>query len=173
MAATAPSIVLGGVGAAVITAAASFTSAYISHEIKISEFRQAWINDLRKDIADYTGAAEKWFQKYNEINPHKTEHDIWVRRIREELIPIANEANVLLRRIRLRINPRDNSNKVADDEFLQSLANLIDPQKLDHRHLVSSWEKLTGDAVERGREILKREWEVTKRGWISRLWAHE
>jgi hypothetical protein len=174
MADPAVSIILGGLGAVIITAAASGTSAFISSQIKISEFRQAWINELRKDIADYTGAAEKWFQKYDELNTRKPDdHNEWVRRTREDLMPLANEATVFLRRIQMRINPRDNPNKAEDETLLQSLADLIDPAKLDPRHLTSSWEGLARDAVERPREVLKREWEVTKRAWSKRLWAHD
>jgi len=58
-------LLLTGAFAAVSAAA---IAAWVSRAIKISEFRQAWINDLRKDIADYIGAAERWFRKYDELN---------------------------------------------------------------------------------------------------------
>ena len=38
----------------------------IAHAIKLAEFRQAWINDLRRDIADYLGLARKWAKSYEE-----------------------------------------------------------------------------------------------------------
>jgi hypothetical protein len=158
---TTSSIVLGGVGAAVVGGFAAIVSAHISRQIKISEFRQAWINDLRKDIADYTGFAYLWSQKYDELLRYMAA-DKGIR-LREELLPIVNDALVVLRRIRLRFNPRDsNPDKLQDDAFLQSLADLLEPGKLDPDHFLTSWERLADRAVEQAREILKREWEVTK-----------
>lgn len=160
-------LLLTGVVAAVLAAA---ISAIVSWRIKISEFRQAWINDLRKDTTDYIGAAERWFRKYDELNDPDVDNATKVVHDQEELFPIANETRVILRRIRLRLNPRaDNPDKTKDDAFLKSLDDLLNPGKLDPRQLDSSWDGLAAHAVEQGREILKREWEVTKRGkWFGR-----
>ncbi len=57
-------IVLGGAVAAVI---ATIITSRTSRSIKISEFRQAWINELRKDLADYIGAAHRWVRKYEQL----------------------------------------------------------------------------------------------------------
>jgi hypothetical protein len=171
---TGISIIWAGVAASFVAAVASITSARIARQIKISEFRQAWIDDLRKDIADYSGVAEEWFQKYTELNNPNADHDEKVRRIRTELMPVANKSLVILRRVQLRFNARDdNPDKAEDDAFLASLVALIDPGKLDPRHIGQSWEKLADDAVSRGRVILKREWEVVKhpfRHWVKRRW---
>jgi hypothetical protein len=86
-----------------------------------------------------------------------------------ELLPIVNDALIILRRIKLRINPRDNPDKIQDDALLSSLADLVEPQKLDPRHFLTSWEQLADGAVEQAREILKREWEVAKHPRLSRL----
>jgi hypothetical protein len=158
-------IVLGGVVAAVI---AAIITGRISRSIKISEFRQAWINDLRKDIADYIGAAHKWVRKYEQANdlvePDKQEEK--ARMERGELLSIHNEALVILSRIKLRFNPRKNRYKKDDDNFLSALDNLLDPSKPAPRSEVSSletnWLKLANEAVETARVILKREWEITK-----------
>lgn len=160
---TGISIIWGGVAAAAVTALAAISSAHISRQIKISEFRQAWINDLRKDIADYTGIAYKWFHKYYELELEHLDPDDLVSRQRAELMPIVNEANVILRRIKLRFNPRDgNPDKAQDDAFLQTLSDIVNSSKLDPNHLAPSWDRLADQAVEQAREILKREWETTK-----------
>lgn len=147
--------------AAAVAAAAVLTAAWISHSGKISEFRQSWINDLRRDIADYAGAAEKWFRKWDEINALESAEKR--AREREELFPQANAARVILWRIRLRLNPRENRYKAEDDAFLQSLLDLLNPGKVDPRNPDSSWLGLADRSVELAREILKREWQVTKR----------
>ena len=82
-----------------------------TQSIKISEFRQKWIDDLRNDISAYVGAAEKWFRKWDEINPLPSEKK--EKREREDLFPIANDARVILHRIKLRFNPEDNPDKAT------------------------------------------------------------
>jgi hypothetical protein len=158
-----PQIVLGGVVAAVI---AAVISGRVSRSIKISEFRQAWINDLRKDVADYVGAAHEWVRKYEQINVLESDkQEEKMRMEREDLLPIHNKALVILSRIKLRFNPRKNPYKKDDDEFLSALNNLLNPGKLvpsDVSPLETSWLKLSNEAVEAARSILKREWEITK-----------
>lgn len=133
----------------------------MSRVIKISEFRQAWIIDLRRDISDYIGAAQRWFRKYDELNDPDLGSSERGRREGAELFPIANEALVILRRIKLRLNPRANRDKAEDDAFLRSLDDLLNPGKLDEQHLEPSWHKLADQTVGQAREILKREWEMT------------
>jgi hypothetical protein len=147
----------------------SIIAAFITRSVAIANDRQAWINDLRKGIADYTGAAYRWFHKYHELELAGLEGDDMVSRQREELMPIVNEAQVILRRIRLRINPRDNQDKAEDDALLRSLGDLLDKSKLDAVRLAASWDQLADDAVERARRVLKREWEVTKLGPFAKI----
>jgi hypothetical protein len=160
---------MADIGSILITSAvvAAFTSAIISgwfaRKTKISEFRQAWINDLRKDVADYVGAAHRWLRKYEDVqeldqNSARLELD------RLEVLPIQNEAQVILWRIKMRINPRaDSPTKKDDDAFLQSLQDLLNPGTLMPPQLEASWFRLADGAVEQARELLKREWDVTKR----------
>ncbi|MGO9768037.1 MAG: hypothetical protein ACLPSW_00485 [Roseiarcus sp.] len=150
-----------GILAIIIAAGAALTAAWISRSIKISEFRQKWIDDLRNDISAYVGAAEKWFRKYEEINPLLSREK--EQRERAELFPIANDARVILQRIKLRFNPEDNPDKAQDDAFLQSLDDLINPGKVAPGNTWASWQALADDAVEKARKILRREWKVTKK----------
>lgn len=140
----------------VAIAVGAIVAAWLTRRTKISEFRQAWINDLRNDIADYIGASDRWMNARNELNTTTQEK-------RQELAPgaerLSNEARVILHRIELRFNPRENKYKQADEIFLDSLKALLDPQAA----LAKPWRELADDAVFLGRELLKREWEVTKR----------
>jgi len=149
-------ILLGSAVAAAIIAGA------ISHTTKISEFRQTWIDKLRRDIADYVGTAHRWIRKYEEIND-LSDQDERAAKDSGELFPIANEARVILWRIRLRFNPRDNQYRAQDDAFLRSLLDLLDPDKLpEERQTEAAWIEIADGAVEQARDILKREWEVIK-----------
>jgi hypothetical protein len=154
-------LLIGAVIAAIITAFAAVTAAWIARSIKISEFRQKWIDDLRNDISAYVGAADKWFRKWEEINPLPSEEK--ERRERDEVFPIANKAAVILWRIKQRFNPEINPYKSQDDEFLKSLEGLLNPGNVAPGNARPSWQDLADDAVEKARKILKREWEVTKK----------
>ncbi|WP_029585336.1 hypothetical protein [Bradyrhizobium sp. URHD0069] len=156
-----PQIVFGGVVAGII---AQVISGRISRSVKVSEFRQKWIDALREDVAAYIGAAHKWVRKYEEINNiiSMEERD---QKDRDELLPVQNDALVTLSRIKLRINPNKNRYKNEDDAFLLALEKLIDPNKLppiDPATIEVSWRKAAEEAIELTRRILKREWEVTK-----------
>jgi hypothetical protein len=70
----------------------SILAAIIGWFVAITNHRQSWINDLRKDIADYTGASYVWFHKYYEIEMLDIEEAEKVSRQRLELVPIVNNA---------------------------------------------------------------------------------
>ncbi len=142
--------------AALLGLLAAFSAAWISRSVKISEFRQKWIDELRGDIAAYIGLAEKWYRKWDEINFLPSEEK--EKRERNEAFPISNDAMVILWRIKLRINSEQNEHKQQDEEFLQSLDDLLNPGKAVH-----SWRELAKVAVEKSRKLLKREWEVAKK----------
>lgn len=157
--AIAIAILTGGIGAAIV-------AGWISHRTKISEFRQSWIDGLRRDIADFTGAAQRWCRSYIYTNSDRATKDAL------KLNEISSDAWVIFRRIQLRLNPRDNRYKKDDDAFLVSLKDLLDPAKLGPEQQNSEfyWNQLADNAIEKGREILKREWEVTK--WpIKAYWC--
>jgi hypothetical protein len=156
-----PQIVFGGVVAGVI---AQVISGRLSRSVKVSEFRQKWIDALREDIAAYIGATHKWVRKYEEIN-NIVAMEERNRRDRDELLPVQNEGLVILSRIKLRINPNKNPYKKEDETFLLALEKLLDLGKLppiDPSTIEVSWHKAAEEAIELARKILKREWEVTK-----------
>jgi hypothetical protein len=156
-------LISGAVWGVIAAGVGAFIAQWLSRRTKISEFRQAWIDDLRQDIADYVGASQRWFRKWEELNELDGLDSSPKRGIREpkELFPIANEAMIILWRIRLRLNPRENRYKTQDDQFLACLDDLLNPGKFAPEPR-TRWLQLANDAVEKGREILKREWEVTK-----------
>jgi hypothetical protein len=82
---------------------ATVVAAWLTRLLKISEFRQAWINALREDIGAYLGATQKWFHAYS-----RGEED-------GKLFAMGNEASVILYRIKMRFNPNQNESKQEDD----------------------------------------------------------
>jgi hypothetical protein len=149
---------------------AALISAFFLRELKISEFRQAWINELRGDIAYYVSiclqikSIESMIPKAGDAKERET--------LRGKADALKIEASTNLYKIRLRFNPRVNAVKDDDDKFLKELEELLlviktTPTEIDYATLNTK-----GDSViESGREILKREWEETKKPWL--IWLRD
>jgi hypothetical protein len=141
----------------------------ISYYSKISEFRQAWINELRADIANYIAAARKCARASFKVNELAADHPDQAKR-RAEAQSYVEDAYVYLWRIKMRINPRNNPVKAQDDAVLQSLDDLLDPFKYQSQDPLKTWHEMAEGCVAAAREILKREWQVTKRWPLTALW---
>ena len=142
----------------------------ISHAIKVAEFRQAWINDLRRDVADYIGLCRKWiriYERVNECDDQTKKHEIEEK----ELFPTATDALVIFWRIDMRINPLPNEFKERDDAFIASLRALLNPPPTEGlADTETRWRKFAEEAVRHSKLVLKGEWEVAKRFPLTRLW---
>ena len=85
----------GLIVAAIIAGAVAFFSLIISKEQSVSEFRQQWIDELRKDIGIIIGFV---YRIHRESIAKKTD---------EELKSEFTRFNRVIARIRLRLNPRE------------------------------------------------------------------
>jgi hypothetical protein len=95
-----PDQAVGAVAAALIAGLISLLGLIISKEQKVSDFRQAWIDALRSDIAAVITHAQSIHGAYLAGHPSKAE--LW-RSVREDFVGV-NEAWA---RIRLRLNPKE------------------------------------------------------------------
>lgn len=146
---------------AIIGLIAAFAAAWISHAAKISEFRLESIDGLRQDIAEFVGLAEGWIHKWVEINPLPPLEKS--KREREELFPLANEARVALGRIRLGLSPDTSLSSLQNDPLLQSLDDLLNPEKLESSSPLASWQSLADTAYDNAKLTLKSDWEAAKK----------
>jgi hypothetical protein len=144
----------------------AITAAMIARGVKISEFRQAWINELRSDITEYVTKAHEWIELYEEFNAEDSQEK------KAEMAPTLHrfkyDALHYLNRIKLRFKPDD----VDGNRLLESLGDLLDPGKLVPPNRYASWRALSDEAVSDTRILLKEEWEATKnplRKQIQRL----
>ena len=129
---------------ALITAAvAAVIAGWLTRLLKISEFRQNWINALRDDIAAYLGVTQKWFKAYS-----KGEED-W------KLFSLGNEASIILFRIQMRFNPNENEFKQEDDEFLAALNEIRNPHVVIRELAESHWGNASVKVMSLARKILK------------------
>jgi hypothetical protein len=86
--------------AAIIAGVVALVSLIVTKEQSVSDFRQQWIDELRKDVADVVGRVSS---VHGESIVPGSEGPIWGR-VREEW-PRFSE---LIARIRLRLNPDEN-----------------------------------------------------------------
>ena len=133
----------------------AIAAAWITREIKVSEFRQAWINELRKDIAEFTRKAQEWADLYVEQNEAETQPE--KAAFRKMLRKLKHEAFEIHRRIQLRFKLDDE----GANALLAQLLDLLDPSKFPPPQS-ANWNKLVDHAVSSSRILLKKEWEVTK-----------
>jgi hypothetical protein len=153
MAGAGASIVWGGVAAAAITAVAAVASALISRKLKISEFRQAWIDALREEIAKYLTAIDTTRYRFGMTErPGSTAKDL------DNLEDARNAAMLAYRRIVLRLNITEPPHVKLTQE-LQRLM-LIKSKTPD----VSQMERV----ITQARDVLRYEWAVTKYGLFAR-----
>jgi hypothetical protein len=143
------------------TVVAAILVALMARQLKISEFRQAWIDDVRKDISEFISKAHEWIDLYlifnSEFNQEvKAELSIKLERIKYDSFHV-------LRRIELRFKPDD----LEANDLLGSLINLLDPAKLASGRQYNSWRDLADVAVMKSRYLLKEEWEKTKNPFKS------
>lgn len=131
-------------------------AAFIMRGVKISEFRQAWIDGLRADISEFISKAHEWIDLYLVFNAEEDQ------KMKADLAPkldrIKYDSFHVLRRIELRFKPDDNqANMLVSD-----LRGLLDPARLAPSNQYSSWRTLADGAVQDARVLLKEEWETTK-----------
>lgn len=142
---------------------AALVTMFLNRQIKISEFRQAWINDLRADISEYISKADEWVDSYLDAN-FETDQEK-----KAPLIKSMDQTKYhtfrILRRIEMRFKPDDSDG----NELLADLLNLLDPSKLSEHSAKVDWKAMADGVVLKARQILKKEWEVTKNPYSDRL----
>jgi hypothetical protein len=148
---------------------AAIVSGLLAKNTKIGEFRQTWINDLRKDIAEYMSKAEELLTHYVEQN------DTIDQDKKKELIKTYEKLRYgvleVFRRIQMRINPEDdNPFKHEEEKFLEDLGKFRDINNFGLSNTQAEWSKLADHTILEARRLLKREWEVIKGPtWRMRL----
>ena len=139
---------------AFIGAVISLIGLLISKENKVSEFRQAWIDALRQEIAaviTHAHAIYGGYQARTSSNP-----EIW-QTMREDFVKI-HEAWA---KIKLRLNPDEAPSKAIIETLQKYEAFFVDNNTVpDFPNLG----KVDGELLDRTQVVLKEEWEKVKRG---------
>lgn len=160
---------------AFITAAISFVTLTLSKEQKTSEFRQAWIDGLRTEIASFLAAARSFARAVEVLNIHGPEYkSLTTFRLSDEKVgELRYQAAESLSKIQLRLNP----NEVEHQELLRLLNIAIEEQNnmLSNKTNSDNTLKAIQAATSYAQPILKKEWLVVKKGEksfrIARNWV--
>jgi hypothetical protein len=149
-----PKEIAGTIVAAAIAAAISLLGLIISKESKVSEFRQAWIDSLREEIATVITRATA--MKGAHLARFAAGADLW-QVAREDFVSL-NEAWA---KIRLRLNPKEQSHA-------EVLLALKEHEALFQRAAAAPDDAALAAAdlklLDATRIVLKQEWERVKRG---------
>ncbi len=161
---------IGTISAAIIAGGISFISTVLAKDQKTSEFRQAWIDGLRNDIAELislfilmTGTV----QVMSRQGKTPTEIDDRLAQKDDALCKL----EMVYARIKLRINPSEHIKILSALSALQTYAGS------EQKHDAEVADALVDDLVKESQLVLKREWKRVKSGelafkltkWVSLL----
>jgi hypothetical protein len=141
--------------AAFIAAVITFLTSVFSKEAKISEFRQAWIDALRVDIARFIAI---WWHVVNECEQFNGQEigdfnaAFW-----KDLKPELLEIEELQMRIELRLNPKEHQALLSALRTLVKVSDFVGRPVAEQR----SAAHLLRDETQ---TVLGKEWRVVKRG---------
>lgn len=144
------------IGVALIAAFVSFLGLLISKEQKVSDFRQAWIDRVRTDVAELIGKCSEidrnWVIVQENCQKNKKISDKFVK----DNIDIFRDIALTISRIKLSLNPeKDKEMIVALNNIEEATRDLSEISNLSG--LVSNLEKLS-------HVMFKTEWERVKNG---------
>lgn len=146
-------ITIGAVGAAIIAGVISVLSLVLGKEQKISEFRQAWIEELRKALINYIANINL---VADTIRAQRAQGEVNY----DSLLPHYKNLNEATTNIKLRIND-------AEEPAKALLAAMKDFEELARRNddLTPPNIKLVEDKfLKASSSLLKFEWKRVKRG---------
>jgi hypothetical protein len=139
-----------------IAAVVALVGLVASKEQKTSEFRQAWIDGLRNDLATYLSRINAAYDAKSA--GFATKSDLW-EVVREDITSM-NDASC---RIKLRLNHREKPS-LAMLETLREIDGLFSPDgDLEKPQKIDDLQKRL---VSEAREVLKTEWNRVKRGEV-------
>jgi hypothetical protein len=128
----------------------TLVAAGISHLTTISGFRQAWINALRDDLAEFLKALQKLDYVITDWMQDSKKHDA---ERREATLAVL----FVFQRVRLRLN-RTEDMHIQLERRLRSFLDQPLGQTLSDGRSVD-------ETVDLARRVLKSEWDVTKYPW--------
>lgn len=159
-------IAFGLVTAAIIAGVFSYINLVSVKESKVSEFRQDWINELRKEISEYISATRALMEKLrnDSIQDTLSKQDLMAKKNNHG--DLYNQMLNSKVSILLRINDKEKEEniKVMNNEFLSLVENIHnDFESAEFDNAKKKIETL----ISKSRELLKYEWNRARDGELG------
>lgn len=155
--------VIGTVAAALVAGGIARANLIASKETKVSEFRQAWINVLRDDLAALFSNTRTLARAMQESRTHQHATSDKFHIEQSKITAVRHGAAETYHRIRLRLNRGQNDHK----ELLRLLSVMMEAQQayMDNKEGdVDEPIAAVENAASYAEGVLKSEWETVKFG---------
>jgi hypothetical protein len=150
---------IGLIIAAIIAAVVAFLSLVISKEQSVSEFRQEWIDALRKDIALIVGRIIA-IHGESIIEQDDDQNKLWAK-----VKPDWTGFHRVIVRIRLRLNPKENRGR--EKQATEAVLTALDELESIFRSAKPRFDllqPLIKTLVDNSQKILKANWDRVREG---------
>jgi hypothetical protein len=149
-------IAIGTIIAALVSAAISIINAILSKELKLSELRQSWIDELRIELSSIISLINK--QAVSWYTEEKKDEDNRKAFIKYHLNDI-QELDAIIHKLLMRLNPKEH--KVLIEYLMELDAYSADTDLLSNE---SELHELFGNFTVESNRVLKAEWLRVKSG---------
>lgn len=151
---------LAAVSAALIAGYFSFVTLINSKEQKTSEFRQNWIDSLRKEISEFTSSV--YFLKFYYQQGAKNSDPEFINGLKEIHNKYAASSTAIL--LRINANETNKYLKLVNDEFLRALSDILNSVNSSRYDEAAT---KCNDLIDKAKPLLKEEWKRVKAGELS------
>ncbi|MBY4692722.1 hypothetical protein K6W21_01275 [Burkholderia latens] len=151
-----PDAAVGSIIAAAIAGLVVFVSTVLTKEQKTSEFRQAWIDELRKDISYFVSGTSEIVALYRAKSGNLKDQEKFI----DDNFKIIHEVQSVEHRIVLRLNPKKHAELIRQvSGFRKGM--LAAYAGGNQKELEDA---LTIDLLNTTKDVLGKEWKRVKRG---------
>lgn len=148
--------------AAVVAGGIARSSLIVSKETKISEFRQAWINLLREELADLFSSSRSFIRAVQESREDNS-NDQQFSFSRETVTKMRHSVAESYYKIQLRLNPDQSDHKILLG-LIRSMMSEIQTYVSNPDDSSDGPIKRIDEAAYQAAKILKSEWGTVKNG---------
>lgn len=153
---TLPGAAVGSILAAAIAGLVVFISTVLTKEQKTSEFRQVWIDEIRKDISQFIAGVSEvvalHVAKKGDADAHK--------KFIDDNFKLLHELQMVEHRIVLRLNPLEHA--VLIEKITGFRPSMLAAYKTNNRKQVE--DDLTKELIAETKSVLSFEWKRVKNG---------
>lgn len=156
---------IGAVIAAIVAGLVAFIVSVLTKEQKTSEFRQAWIDALRGEIADYIAKNYVFLTAVKVQGNRKHTNEELGEYLIEKRIPEMSDIEAMRARILLRMNPKEHQ------KIITLINNIYGKAGVATDDGFNSTEERIEALLKQSQEALKEEWQRVKKGEPVFFWT--